>query len=297
MHKIGTALLLALTAPLAVADGALTSAWLAEGANNRVYLLGSVHLLRESDYPLPAVIDEAYADAETLVMEIDMDDLDPVATQALVNELGMLPDGESLAELMGDEMYDQARQAAAAIDIPLDMLQQSEPWLAAMTVEQMLLFRMGFNPMLGVEMWLTGQARHDGKPIEGFETAEEQLQFLDGLSLQAQREMLLQTLIDSAELQEIMDDTIDAWRDGDTAFIEETMLADMQQYEELNKVIVVDRNHRWTDTIEAMLDDDDDYLVVVGTLHLVGDDGVPRLLEKRGVRIRQLAASGLEENP
>ena len=290
------ALLLALSAPLAFAEGSMTSAWLAEGTTNRVYLLGSVHLLRESDYPLPAVVDEVYADAETLVMEIDMDDLDPVATQSLVNELGMLPDGESLADLMGSDMYARAEEAAAAIDIPIDMLEQSEPWLAAMTVEQMLLFRMGFNPTLGVEMWLTDRARNDGKPIEGFETAEEQLLFLDGLSLQAQREMLLQTLIDSAELQEIMDDTIEAWRNGDTAFIEETMLADMQRYEELNRVIVVDRNHRWTDQIEAMLDDEQDYLVIVGALHLVGDDGVPRLLEERGIRIRQLAASGLEES-
>ncbi len=297
MNKTLAALLLALYAPLAAADGSLTSAWLAEGTSNRVYLFGSVHLLRESDYPLPAVVDEAYADAETIVMEIDMDDLDPVATQALVSELGMLPDGESLADQMGSEMYARAEEAAAAIDIPIDMLQQSEPWLAAMTVEQMLLFRMGFNPMLGVEMFLTEQARNDGKPIEGFETVEEQLQFLDGLSLTAQREMLLQTLLDSAELQDIMDETIEAWRKGDTAFIEETMLADMQQYEELNKVIVVDRNHRWTDAIEAMLDDEDDYLIVVGTLHLVGEDGVPRLLEERGVRIRQLAASGLEDNP
>ncbi len=296
MNRQCVALLLTLSAPLAIAEGSLTSAWLAEGATNRVYLLGSVHLLRESDYPLPAVVDDAYADAETLVMEIDMDDLDPVATQSLVNELGMLPDGESLADLMGSDMYARAEEAAAAIDIPIDMLEQSEPWLAAMTVEQMLLFRMGFNPMLGVEMRLTDRARSDGKPIEGFETAEEQLLFLDGLSLEAQREMLLQTLIDSAELQEIMDDTIEAWRKGDTAFIEETMLADMQQYEELNKVIVVDRNHRWTDAIEEMLDDEDDYLVIVGTLHLVGDDGVPRLLEKRGIRIRQLAASGLEED-
>ncbi len=295
MNKVCVVLLLSLLMPSARAEGTLTSAWLAEGASNRVYLLGSVHLLRESDYPLPPVVDAAYEDAETLVMEIDMDDLDPIALQTLVNELGMLPEGQSLADLMGRESYARAREAAAAADIPIDMLQQSEPWLAAMTVEQMLLFRMGFNPMLGVEMWLTDQARQDGKPIEGFETAEEQMQFLDGLSLQAQREMLLQILLDSGELRDVMDATIKAWRNGDTAFIEDTMLADIQQYEELNRVIVEDRNHRWTDAIEELLDDQDDYLVVVGALHLVGDDGVPRLLEKRGIPIRQLAASGIED--
>ncbi|MDH3757332.1 MAG: TraB/GumN family protein, partial [Gammaproteobacteria bacterium] len=31
-----------------------------------------------------------------------------------------------------------------------------------------------------------------------------------------------------------------------------------------------------------------DYLVVVGALHLVGEDGLPQLLEQRGVRILQM---------
>ena len=39
------------------------------------------------------------------------------------------------------------------------------------------------------------------------------------------------------------------------------------------------------------LDDDRDYLVIVGALHLVGDGGVPALLEARGVDIRQLRES------
>ncbi len=283
-------LALSCLAMAAWADSPATTMWLIEGAKNRVYLLGSVHLLRESDYPLPGAIDDAYEDAETVIMEIDMEDIDPMAMQSLVNQLGVLQDGTTLRDLMGETMYAQAAEAAAKLDIPLEMLDSSEPWLAAMTVEEMLLFRMGFNPLLGVEMHLTTRATRDGKPIEGFETVEEQLRFLDGLSLEAQREMLVQALLDSAELQSLMNSIIDAWRRGDTAYLENTLLADMQKYEELNKVLVVDRNRRWIDEIMPLLTHDDDYLIVVGALHLVGEDGVPRLLEKEGVRIKQLAA-------
>ena len=102
------------------------------------------------------------------------------------------------------------------IDIPLDMLAQSEPWLAAMTVELMMLYRIGFDPLLGVEMIMTTRATQDGKPIEGLETIDEQLSFLDGLPLEAQREMLLQTLAEGAALSESIDELIDAWRYGDT---------------------------------------------------------------------------------
>jgi hypothetical protein len=132
-------------------------------------------------------------------------------------------------------------------------------------------------------------ATRDGKRIDGFETIEEQLQFLDSMSLQAQRDMLMATLEESAELEDVMDDLIAAWRHGDTKMLENGMLDDIEQHEELNKAIVTDRNARWVKQIEDLLDDDDDYLIIVGALHLVGPEGVPLQLEKNGHSIRQLS--------
>ena len=265
--------------------------WRVEGDTNAVYLLGSIHLLREQDHPLPRVVDTAYEAADVVVMELDMDDLDPAYTQAAFNRAGVMTDGTTLRDLMGDELYARAEEAAAMIDIPLDMLAQSEPWLAAMTVELMMLYRVGFNPMLGVEMTITTRAGADGKPIEGLETVDEQLAFLDGLPLDAQRGMLLQTLTDSAALGESIDDMIDAWHNGDTTALEEGLLSSLEEQPELSDVLLRTRNLRWAETITEWLDDDRNYLVVVGALHLVGDDGVPALLADRGIGIHQLSES------
>jgi len=262
--------------------------WQVQGETNSVYLLGSIHLLREQDHPLPGAIDAAYADADVIVMELDMDDLDPLYTQAAFNEAGVMQDGTTLRDLMGEKAYAKAEEAAAVVDIPLEMLAQSEPWLAAMTVELMMLYRHGFNPTLGVEITMTNRASADGKPIEGLETVDEQLAFLDGLPLEAQREMLVQTLVESATLGESIDELIDAWRYGDTATLEEGLLTSMQEQAELHDVLIANRNRRWAETIATWLDDDRDYLVVVGALHLVGDSGVPALLEDRGIGIHQL---------
>lgn len=262
--------------------------WLVEGESNSIYLLGSVHMLRKSDHPLPSVIESAYVDADSLLMEIDMDDLDPVASQALVTQLGILNDGRSLRELMGPERYAKAAAAALAMDIPIEMLDKTEPWLAAITVEQLALNRIGFNPIYGVELHLMAKAVADGKEIAGFESIEEQIRFLDGLSLDAQIELLLQTLDESIDISSEMDRMIDAWRHGDVQYLEENMLSDMQQYPELYRRLVVDRNQRWVDTIQAMLDDDENYLIVVGALHLIGDDGVPDLLSRLGVNVSQM---------
>lgn len=286
----GCLLLCALTLPaLADTAGHPVTLWRAEGEHNSVYLLGSIHLLRAEDHPLPSVIYSAYDDAEVLIMELDMDDLDSADAQRLFTESGVLSDGKTLQDMMGDPHYARAVKAADAIDIPIDMLAQSEPWLAAITVEMMALYRIGFNPMLGVEMHMTSRAVKDGKPIEGLEEVQEQLQFLDGLSLPAQREMLIQTLEDGATLGATIDEMIRAWRYGDIDALESGLLDSFAEHKELHDVLVIQRNLRWVSQIDELLDDSNDYLVIVGAMHLVGADGVPNQLAEKGVPIRQLS--------
>jgi len=101
--------------------------------------------------------------------------------------------------------------------------------------------------------------------------------------------MLLSALRQGATLEDTIDELILAWREGDTEALEDGLVSSIASQEELNRALVVERNRRWVTRILDLLDDDDDYLVVVGAMHLVGDDGVPRLLEQRGTHIRQLS--------
>jgi hypothetical protein len=282
--------LVAMSAPAAAqGPGHPISMWRIDGSSNRIYLLGSIHVLREQDHPIPTAIDSAYEDAEILIMEVDMDDLDPVEMAGLVNELGLLRDGASLRQVMGEELYAEAVDYASQLNIPIAMLGETEPWLAAITVEQMMLLRIGFDPQYGIEFHLSAMAGEDEKEILGFETAREQLEFLDGLSLPAQRSLLIQTLKESLSIEEDLDLLISAWRNGDTGFLEKTLLAEMQKYPELYRTLVVDRNQAWVEKIKNLTAAKEDYLVVVGALHLVGEDGVPALLSRDGISVDQLS--------
>ena len=288
------ACLLALPGLSATQDvGHPISMWKIEGNSNRIYLLGSVHVLRKQDHPIPTAIDDAYEDAEVLIMEVDMDDIDPIEMAGLVSELGMIADGGSLQDIMGPALYGEAADYASQLGIPIDMLGATEPWLAAITVEQMMLLRIGFNPQYGIEFHLTAMAGKDEKEIFGFETAREQLEFLDGLSMPAQRSLLIQTLQESLSIEEDINLLIDAWRHGDINFFEKTLLAEMRKYPELYKTLVVDRNEAWVEKIKKLTAEKDDYLVVVGALHLVGEDGVPALLSEQGISVDQLNEPGI----
>lgn len=268
------------------------SMWQINGGSNRIYILGSVHVLREEDHPIPTAIEAAYEDAEVLIMEVDMDDLDPIEMAGLVSELGVISDGGNLEEYMGQDLYTEAADYAAQLNIPIGMLGETEPWLAAITVEQMVLLRIGFNPEYGIEFHLSAKAGEDEKEILGFETAREQLEFLDGLSLPAQRSLLIQTLRESLDIEHDLNLLIEAWRHGDIDYLEKTMLADMQQYPEIYKTLVVDRNTAWVEKIRSLTTEEDDYLIIVGALHLVGKDGVPALLSKIGISTDQLHEPG-----
>jgi len=267
------------------------SVWQVDSPTNQVFLLGSIHLLREQDYPISPAIYDAYSASEVLYMELDMDDADPIADQMLANELGLIGDGRSLRDLLGESDYEEAVRLAEAEQIPLQLLEKAEPWYAAIQVELIMLLRIGFNPQFGIETHFAEMSANDGKEIFGLETVREQLGFLDNLSESAQREMLLQTLADSSELATTMDMLIDAWHSGDSRYLEENLLSDMQEFPELNKVIVDDRNLAWTEKMEELLTHDQDYFVVVGALHLVGENGLPRQLEQRGYDVKQLQQS------
>ncbi len=282
------ALLLAGSPAFAAENGHPLSMWQIDGVSNNIYLLGSIHMLREKDHPIPSAIYDAYSQAEALIMEIDMDDIDPVADQAIATDLGLIQDGRALPDLMGPELYAEAESLAEALQIPLRLLDKSEPWYAAINVEMMMLMRIGFSPTHGIEFHLAEIASRDNKEIFGLETTRQQLEILDRLSLPAQRDLLIQTLSDSAELSQVMDDMVDAWRHGDIEFLEKSLLADMQEFDELHQAIVVDRNRNWVVRIEDLLREKDDYLIIVGALHLVGDQGVPNLLSQRGFEVIQL---------
>ena len=80
-------LVLLLPAGVAAADPA---AWRVTGpGGGELTLLGSMHVLRASDHPLPPSVDALIDRAELIVMEIDLDDVDAAAQQRTILSTAM----------------------------------------------------------------------------------------------------------------------------------------------------------------------------------------------------------------
>lgn len=274
------------SASACAADQQHHSLWSLQGKTNTVYLLGSVHFLNESEQ-LPAVVDEAYKNSEVLLMEIDMDDLDPVETQEVTLELGMLPAGQSLEQQLGKPTYARLTTRAQEVGIDPMLLNRFKPWFAAMTLVQLQLVKMGLAPTSGIEQRFTTRAVADKKPIHGLETLREQLGMLAGLPDRQQREFLLYSIEDTDRIAQEIDDLLSAWRRGDSKALAGLLAEGFEQYPDLYRPLTTDRNRRWVSQVAALLDDREDYLVIVGTLHLVGKDSLIDLLENRGHQVTQ----------
>jgi uncharacterized protein YbaP (TraB family) len=265
--------------------------WELGGTSNRVLLMGSVHFLRSSDYPLPEAMTAAYQQADHLYMEIDMDSLNPMEAQVLLTSMGT--GGQPLSETLSAENYAEANRRATDLGVPLMLFEQFEPWFAALSITQLRMMQLGFDPSWGIETRFTSKAAADGKSISGLETLEEQLGFMDQLDATTQEQFLLQSLEDAATLQEQADALVAAWRSGDNRSMEALMLEGFRSAPRLEDALLVQRNRNWVDPIMRLRNQPDNYLVIVGAMHLVGSNSVVAMLEDRGVEIRQLSEADL----
>jgi uncharacterized protein YbaP (TraB family) len=292
MRRVGTLALAAwafwwLGAGSARADAALHSLWALHGKHNTVYVLGSIHTLRASDYPLPPAVLDAYRDAKSLIMEINLDETDSAAIQSEMLASAMLPAGKTLSQIMGPARYSRAQSLTRDLGLDLSTFDQFAPWFVAEAISQMQLMQLGFDPQSGVEMYFLGRARSDGKSISGLETAHEQIALFQGMPMETQADYLMSSLEQAHDLPKQVDEMVRAWQRGDTGWFENEIKSDIGRDADLYQTLLVARNRRWIARIERLLDEDENYLVIVGTAHLVGRDSVIELLKKDGIGAAQ----------
>jgi uncharacterized protein YbaP (TraB family) len=184
--------------------------------------------------------------------------------------------------VVGAGPYERIAALAASLDVPEIVIAKLEPWAAALVLTQFALNKTGFDANLGIDMQITERARTDGKPVEGLETVIDQLSVFDNRSFEEQTRFLLDSADDAPQLNQDLQKLIAAWRVGNLRALEKEFLKERAKSPELYDALLGARNRQWLPKIEALLDEDRDYLVVVGALHFVGRDGLLALLRSDG---------------
>jgi uncharacterized protein YbaP (TraB family) len=263
--------------------------WKVTGPKGVVYLLGTVHVAKPELYPLPAVIEERFKQADTLVEEVDLGEATNTAQHFILEE-GTYPLTDTVANHLTEitsarlatYFENSGKEAAIA---------RMKPWLISLMILRLDTKRQGYDPALGLDKHFTDEARQAHKPVEGLETVESQLRLFSSLSDEFQDRLLLSSLLESEEGGERIDQMLHAWQTGDADAMREILYRDARDYPQLKplmKTMLDDRNDAMTKQIEGFLRTPRTFFVAVGAGHLVGDRGILDQLRQEHFQVEQL---------
>jgi uncharacterized protein YbaP (TraB family) len=245
---------------------------------------GSIHLLRQTDFPLPEEFTAALSQANQLVLESDVSLEQQTQLGARMLSQSQLEAGKTLPDLLSPAVWQRLSAYCQKTQLPLEQLQQSKPFFLSMMLTVAHLQRLGFVP--GVDYYLDEQARKLGKPVGQLESAEEILAMMKAVDSLKPDDIIKSTLDDMDRIEPMLAGVLKAWREGDLGVIQKEMVAPMQeQMPLLYKLVLVERNQRWLPQIERLFKSPGVELVVVGSAHLTGPDGLISQLIARGYRV------------
>ena len=262
--------------------------WKAQGEAGTVYLLGSFHLLKTTDYPLHPKVEVAYNEADRLVFEVDPVEMSSPDTVRAIQALAKFNDTRTLRRVISAETTKKLK-AFLGSEAAVAGSDSFKPWFIALNIAMGSMASMGLDAKLGLDQHFMQRAAADHKPVSGLETVQEQMGAMDRSPLAEQELMLIEALAPLAETRERILQMHDLWRQGDVAQLEQLVNEDMlertpRMYELLNR----ERNQKWLPQLLVMLGENQTTLVVVGTMHLIGEDGLVEQLRRRGVVVQRV---------
>ncbi len=268
-----------------LADGPV---WRVENGSRVLYLGGTLHLLRQRDYPLPDSFDRAFEQAGRLVFETDIAATRDSAFLTAMDQALRLPSGERLSQRISAETRVLLQAKLAQFGQTLDSFDGYRTAMLSISLTMMELQRLGVDAP-GVDELFFRRAQAAGKAIGWLETPQQQIDFLARMGDGEEDGLLRQTLAELGTLEREFPRMIEAWRKGDLEGLEHLFVQPMRAFSpRLYRELLVQRNRRWLPQILELLKTPERELVLVGSAHLAGPDGLIRSLRERGYRVSPL---------
>ncbi|MCU6794951.1 TraB/GumN family protein [Paenibacillus sp. WQ 127069] len=273
-------------------DGSRGFLWKVENKGNTVYMLGSLHYVLEGMYPLRPEIENALQAAHYLGVEVDLSKVAPEELQKQVLDLGVYKDGTTLKDHISADTYNKAAALLQANGMPENSFDNFKPWFVQQNILGIIVGKEGYQSEIGIDQYLIDKANKAKKPVISLESIDSQFNTNNNYSDSLQEKLLLDTLDPASGVtlspKGGIDYFADIWKKGDyNALHEYTNSSDWDA--EYHEALLTDRNVEMAEKIKGYLNSDnkETYMVVVGMLHMLGDQGVVPLLEKKGFTVER----------
>lgn len=258
--------------------------WEIRSGKATAYILGSIHLMRSDAYPLRPAIEAAFERSDMLIVEADdIDDVD--ALQRMMRKSRVASEGSGLRSSLRPDTYERAGERLRQYGLDIAALESLRPWVLATMLTLLETQRHGLDPEHGVDRYFLQKAREQERRIVALESVEYQLNLMNSLSMDEQDALLLSTLEGLGDLTGQINRLMAAWESGDESAVEDLIVESVREQpfgDDLYRKIIFERNVNMATRIQELMGASGTAFVVVGAAHLVGEDGIISLLERRG---------------
>ncbi len=247
------------------------------------FVLGTIHSGDSRVLDISEKTQTALAAAQQYVMEVVLDG------ESIFTSLGnmWLLEGKKLSQVIGDELYAEVLKAGNQTGMPEAAFTYMKPWVV------MMIFSLPPGDYANIlDIRLMKLALVQNKKVIGLETANEQFNVFDGMSLEDQVLLLKHTLKNYPELTIQFERLLQAYLERDLQKLqaigeEQVEQADRALYDRLMKRLVDDRNNKMVKRLLPYLKNKSSF-VAIGALHLSGAKGLLSLLQQQGFTVTRI---------
>jgi uncharacterized protein YbaP (TraB family) len=258
-----------------------------------LYLLGSIHFGPATGWVYPAPVLEAYDASSAVVVELDLEHLEPEAYRSLLMRYGLLPGPLSLETQLTPETLALLEAYLDHSNLPREAIMRMRPWMVSSMIVLEAAEKLGYTPAGGVDRAMVEQA--GARSIIELESAEEQMSIMGGISPDLQEYFLLDALGHENDVSDHLSRMVMAWRRGDNTTLEKIVFQGLDEHPDAARfyaAIIFDRNRRMAREMIRLLEASghrgESVFVVVGAAHLVGAGSIRDLLERSGYVVERI---------
>jgi uncharacterized protein YbaP (TraB family) len=269
--------------------------WQAEKDENRVVVIGTLHIPDARFDPIVARLTPVIEASDLLIVEATREVEASMASMAATNpEMFFLTTGPSLIDLLEEPEWEQLAAEMADRGIPGVLAAKFQPWYASLVLAMPTCALGALQAgQQGLDRRLEAVAEAAGVAVAGLEGAEAVLGVFAGETLEDQLEGLRITLgtqdpshASTTTLVELYFDerTRASWEVSRILIDREGIEGGQEMFDDIEQSLLIDRNIAW-ETVMSELLPGKDAVVAVGAAHLSGETGVLRALERAGYTV------------
>lgn len=264
-----------------------TSVWHLQHPDGReLHILGSLHMLPDEAYPLPATMTRVINSAKHVVFENNLSTIDPRKVSQFLATHGYFAKGKSLSQVLTKKQYQQAQRYAELVAYPLSNFNRTLPWLLALQLQLHSIQQAKFRVANGIDIYIHAYAKLKSLPVTGLEPHLTPFKALAALPLSEQLSFLKGVVRKEAGNQKELNRIYHAWRLGQQQLLADYLLDDTMAV--FRESMLLQRNRQWATVIDREFSHQRDGLVVVGVAHLVGPSNLLHILQSYGFEVTQL---------